>query len=69
MLIPIFIESKEEKERFIHLMKSPKILERNTGTELIKIPIELKSSRFETKKEAERDIYLKILNYLRKDNK
>ena len=46
--------------------ENPKILERMTGKELIKIPIELRSSRFETKKEAERDIYLKILNHFKR---
>jgi len=44
--------------------KNPKILDRNTQRELIKLPIKLKSNKFRNKKEVEKDIYAKILKYL-----
>ncbi|MFX1376638.1 MAG: ribonuclease III domain-containing protein [Promethearchaeota archaeon] len=46
--------------------KNPQITERYTKEILIELPDNMKSERFGNKKDAERDIYIKILNYLKK---
>jgi len=48
----------------IWIAKNPKILEKTKQIELIKIPKKLKSSKFRNKKDAEKDIYAKILKYI-----
>ena len=75
-----FLQKKYKTELYIELeyemfgeihnprwrARNPKIKKRDTGKELIKISIELRSDRYETKKEAERDIYLKILHHFKR---
>lgn len=66
----IFIELEYDKSGFEHdliwIAKNPKIFDRQNQKELIKISKTLKSSKFKNKKEAEKDIYAKILRYLKK---
>lgn len=66
VIIELEYEKNGEEHDPIWVAKNPKILDRNKQFELIKIPIKLKSSKFRNKKEAEKDIYSKILNYLDK---
>jgi len=48
----------------IWIAKNPKIFEKTKQIELIKLPKKLKSSKFRNKKDAEKDIYAKILKYI-----
>jgi len=65
----IIIKLEYEKSGYEHdpnwIAKNPQIVERYTQEILIKLPEDLKSNAFGNKKDAERDIYLKILNYLK----
>lgn len=65
----IIIKLEYEKSGYEHdpnwIAKNPQIVERYTQEILIKLPEDLKSNAFSNKKDAERDIYLKILNYLK----
>ncbi len=69
----ILIKLKYEKSGFEHdpiwIAKNPKILEKHKNIRLIEIPHNLKSGKFVKKKDAEKDIYFKILEYLRKKEK
>lgn len=47
------------------IVKNPKIIDKNQ-TQLINIPFTLKSDKFKKKKDAEKDLSLKILKYLQK---
>ena len=64
----IIIKLEYEKSGYEHdpnwIAKNPQIIERYTQEVLIKLPKDLKSNAFGNKKDAEREIYLKILNYL-----
>jgi len=64
----IIIKLEYEKSGYEHdpnwIAKNPRIIERYTQDLLIKLPEDLISNAFGNKKDAERDIYLKILNYL-----
>ena len=65
----IIINLEYDKSGYEHdpnwIAKNPQIVERYTKEILIKLPEDLKSNAFGNKKDAERDIYLKILNYLK----
>lgn len=65
----IIIKLEYEKSGYEHdpnwIAKNPQIVERYTQEVLIKLPKDLKSDAFGNKKDAEREIYLKILNYLK----
>ncbi len=65
----IIIKLEYDKSGYEHdpnwIAKNPQIVERYTQEILIKLPEDLKSNAFGNKKDAERDIYLKILNYLK----
>ncbi|MFX1420545.1 MAG: ribonuclease III domain-containing protein [Promethearchaeota archaeon] len=50
----------------IWIAENPKIFDKKNQKELKKIPGSLKSFEFKNKKDAEKDIYAKILNYLEK---
>ncbi|MCK4380955.1 MAG: hypothetical protein KAW51_07415 [Candidatus Lokiarchaeota archaeon] len=50
----------------IWIAKNPKILEKEKQIELLEISRKLKSGTFKNKKDAEKDIYAKILRYLKK---
>ncbi|MFX0104943.1 MAG: ribonuclease III domain-containing protein [Candidatus Hodarchaeota archaeon] len=50
----------------IWIARNPKILRKDNQEELIIIPTALESGKFRNKKEAEKDIYSKILRYLEK---
>ncbi|MHA2394774.1 MAG: ribonuclease III domain-containing protein [Promethearchaeota archaeon] len=47
------------------IAKNPKIIERNTHKEIVKLPVNLESSGYKRKKDADKDIYFKILNLLK----
>ncbi len=68
----ILIELKYEKSGLEHdpiwIAKNPIILEKDKKIKLIEIPNNLKSEKFIKKKDAEKDIYFKILEYLKKKN-
>ena len=67
----IYILLDYEKRGLEHdpswIAKNPKILERDNQKELFKLPKDFKSEKFTNKKDAEKDIYFKILDYLKKD--
>lgn len=69
----VVIDLEYEKSGFEHdpiwIAKNPRILEKTNQIELIKIPKKLKSSKFRNKKDAEKDIYAKILKYLEQKEK
>ncbi|MFW9783619.1 MAG: ribonuclease III domain-containing protein [Candidatus Heimdallarchaeota archaeon] len=47
------------------IAKNPRIIERKTQKEILKLPPDLKSRAYKRKKEADKDIYFKILNLLK----
>ncbi|UCC21196.1 MAG: hypothetical protein JSV62_07945 [Promethearchaeota archaeon] len=53
----------------IWIAENPKIFDKKNQKEFKKIPRSLKSFEFKNKKDAEKDIYAKILNYLKKNEK
>lgn len=65
----IIIKLEYDKSGYEHdpnwIAKNPQIVERYTQEILIKLPEDLKSNAFGNKKDAEKDIYLKILNHLK----
>ena len=65
----IIIKLEYDKSGYEHdpnwIAKNPQIVERDTQEILIKLPEDLKTNAFGNKKDAEKDIYLKILNYLK----
>jgi len=65
----IIIDLEYEKRGYEHkpiwIAKNPKILDGQNQKELVKISRKLKSGKFNNKKEAEKDIYTKILEYLK----
>ncbi|MFX0029182.1 MAG: ribonuclease III domain-containing protein [Candidatus Hermodarchaeota archaeon] len=64
----VIIKLEYEKSGYEHdpnwIAKNPKITEKFTKELLIKLPKEIKSKTYGNKKDAERDVYMKILNYL-----
>lgn len=58
-------ESNGPQHKLQWIAKSPKILDQNIK-ELIRLPDNLKSEEFSTKKDAEKDLSIKILKYLEK---
>jgi len=58
-----YVKSGEEHNP-IWIAKNPKILDKHQN-ELLKIPKKLKSSKFRTKKDAEKSLFNIILNYLK----
>lgn len=67
-LTPIIIynyESIGPQHKLQWVARSPKILDRN-NKEIISLPDNLKSEEHRTKKEAEKDLSLRILEYLKK---
>lgn len=65
----IYVKLEFEKEGLEHeplwRAKNPKILEKYTQKELLKLPNSLQSEQLGNKKDAEKDLYLKILNYIK----
>ena len=45
--------------------KNPKIFDMSNNTEIIKLKKDLFSEEYRSKKDAEKDLYLQILNYLK----
>jgi ribonuclease-3 len=64
IIIKLECEKSGEEHDLTWIVKNPKILEKAKQRELIKIPRKLESGKFRNKKEAEKDIYAKILKYL-----
>lgn len=66
----IFIKLKFEKYGLEHdpiwRAKKPKIIDKNTQKELLILPNNFQSEKFGNKKDAEKDLYLKILNFIKK---
>lgn len=71
--ISIVIKLEYEKSGFEHnplwLAKNPRILEKDSEKELIKIPRNLKSDKFSNKKDADKNLYAKILKHLKNKEK
>ncbi|MFX1317467.1 MAG: ribonuclease III domain-containing protein, partial [Promethearchaeota archaeon] len=69
--IPINIKLEYEKSGFDHdpiwLAKNPKIFDKQNQKKLVEISKNLKSGKFKNKKDAETDLYFKILEYLKKE--
>ncbi|MFX1574562.1 MAG: ribonuclease III domain-containing protein [Promethearchaeota archaeon] len=67
----IYISLEYEKGGLEHdptwIAKNPKILEKDIQKELFKLPKGFKSKKFTNKKDAEKDIYFKILDYLKNE--
>ncbi|MFX1317379.1 MAG: ribonuclease III domain-containing protein [Promethearchaeota archaeon] len=67
----IFIKNDFEKRGLEHnpiwIAKTPKILDKYTQRELLILPNSLQSEEFGTKKDAEKDLYLKILDYIKEE--
>ena len=65
----IFIKLDFEKKGLEHdpiwIAKNPQILEKSTQKKLLELPNDLQSDEFPKKKDAEKDIYLKILELLK----
>ena len=65
----IYISLEYEKGGQEHkptwITKNPRIFERDNQKELLKLPKDFKSAKFTKKKDAEKDIYFKILDYLK----
>ncbi len=51
------------------IAKSPKIFDKNTQVELMKLPITLKSGKFRNIKNAEKDLYFKIFDFIKTNEK
>ena len=70
---PILIKLEYEKSGFEHdpiwLAKNPMIIDKNNQKNLIKISRTINSGKFKNKKDAEKDIYTKILEYLKTQKK
>ncbi|MFX1312092.1 MAG: ribonuclease III domain-containing protein [Promethearchaeota archaeon] len=70
---PISIRLEYEKSGFDHdpiwIAKNPKIVDNQNQKELVKLSRSLKSGKFKNKKETEKDLYSKILEYLQNKNK
>ncbi|MFW9990051.1 MAG: ribonuclease III domain-containing protein [Candidatus Odinarchaeota archaeon] len=68
--MPIMIELDYEKSGLEHdpiwKAKNPKIIDKQNQKTLITLSKNLKSDNFKNKKDAEKDIYAKILSYLEK---
>ncbi|MFX0001070.1 MAG: ribonuclease III domain-containing protein [Candidatus Hodarchaeota archaeon] len=64
--IEVEYEKSGEEHNPIWIVKNPKILNKENQKELIKVSKSLKSGKFRNKKDAEKDIYNKILKYLKK---
>ena len=66
----IIIKLDYEKSGYEHepnwIAKNPQIIEMSTKEILIKLPKDINSKELGNKKDAERDIYLRILNFLKK---
>jgi len=66
----IMIKLDYKKSGYEHepnwIAKNPQILERETKKKLVKLPKDIISNTFGNKKDAERDIYVRILNFLKK---
>ena len=67
----IYISLDYEKSGLDHdptwIAKCPKILGRDNQKELFKLPKDFKSEKFTNKKDAEKDIYFKILDYFKNE--
>ncbi|MFX1500819.1 MAG: ribonuclease III domain-containing protein [Promethearchaeota archaeon] len=70
--MPISIELEYEKSGLDHdpiwKVKNPKIIDKQSQKELVKLSEILKSDNFKNKKDAEKDIYARILRHLKKKN-
>ena len=64
VIIKLEYEKYGEEHDPIWIARNPKILEKTKQIELMKIPKKLHSSKFRNKKDAEKDIYAKIIKYL-----
>lgn len=64
IVIKLDYEKKGLEHELIWVAKNPKILEKINQKELVKLPKRLKSTRFTNKKDADKDIYAKILDFL-----
>ncbi len=69
----IIIELEYEKSGVEHnpiwIAKNPKIIDKNSKKKLLRLPRNLKSDKLKSKKDTEKDIYAKILEYLNRSKK
>ncbi len=69
IIVELEYEKKGVEHEPIWIAKHPKILERDNQKELVKLPKRLKSAKFTNKKEADKDIYARILEFLKNKEK
>ena len=69
IIIELEYQKSGEDHELIWIAKNPRILEKTKQIELIEITKKLKSGEFRNKKDAEKDIFAKILEYLKTKNK
>ncbi|NVM34100.1 MAG: hypothetical protein HWN81_00795 [Candidatus Lokiarchaeota archaeon] len=63
--IELEYEKSGEEHDLIWIAKNPRIIDKFSKKTLLKIPINLKSCKFKNKRDSEKDIYTKILEYLK----
>ncbi|MFX0141901.1 MAG: ribonuclease III domain-containing protein [Candidatus Hodarchaeota archaeon] len=66
--IEVEYEKSGEEHDPIWIVKNPKILNKEDQKEIIKLSRNLKSGKFKNKKDAEKDVYNRILKYLKRKN-
>ncbi|MFW9900157.1 MAG: ribonuclease III domain-containing protein [Candidatus Thorarchaeota archaeon] len=66
IVIQLQYEKRGKEQNLIWIAKNPRVLEQISQKELIKLPKNLKSVKCNSKKKADKDIYAKILEFLKK---
>ncbi|MFX1569705.1 MAG: ribonuclease III domain-containing protein [Promethearchaeota archaeon] len=66
IVIQLEYEKRGKEHNLIWIAKNPRVLEQTSQKELIKLPKNLKSAKCNSKKKADKDIYAKILKFLKK---
>ena len=66
VVIELEYEKRGKEHNLIWIAKNPRVLEQTSQKELRELPKNLKSAKYNSKKKADRDIYAKILKFLKK---
>ena len=66
IVIQLEYEKRGKEHKLIWIATNPRVLEQISQKELIKLPKNLKSAKSNSKKKADKDIYAKILKFLKK---
>ncbi len=69
VLIDLEYEKRGLEHDPIWIVKNPKIIDKASNKSILKISKTIKSEKFKSKKDAEKDIYAKILDYLKTKKK